>query len=131
MPTRRERVRQRAEGRCEYCRMADAYSVLPHGIDHIKPLKHHGPTTLANLCWACALCNACKSSNVAGYDPTTRKLSRLFNPRTDEWGEHFRWGGPKLEGMSAIGRATIEVLRINDGARVEHRRLLLREGLTF
>jgi len=84
--------------------MPDACTVLPHEADHIRPLKHHGPTTLANLCWACALCNSCKSSNLAGYDPATQKLSRLFNPRTDGWADHFRWDGPMLEGMTGIGR---------------------------
>ncbi len=131
MPTRRERVRQRADDRCEYCRMPDSCTVLPHEIDHIKPLKHHGPTTLANLSWACALCNSFKSSDIAGYDPATSKLSRLFNPRVDNWDGHFCWNGPTMEGTSAIGRATVDVLRINDEARVEHRRLLLREGIAF
>jgi hypothetical protein len=111
--------------------MPDAATVLPHELDHIKSQKHHGTTTLANLAWACALCNSFKSSNIAGYDPETRKLSRLFNPRIDDWAEHFRWNGPNLEGMSEIGRATVDVLRINDEPRVEHRRLLWQEGDKF
>jgi hypothetical protein len=111
--------------------MPDTCTVLPHEVDHVQSLKHHGLTTLANLSWACALCNSFKSSDIAGYDPTTRELSRLFNPRTDGWQEHFRWSGPTLEGTSAIGRATVDVLRINYEARVEHRRLLMREGVTF
>src|ERR1700722_7831135 len=128
MPSRRDRVRQRAGDRCEYCHMPRANTVLPHEVDHIKPLKHHGASALGNLAWACALCNSFKSSNVAGYDPATGQLTRLYNPRIDDWAQHFRWDGPELTGTTPIGRATLDVLRINDAARVHHRQLLLLEG---
>jgi hypothetical protein len=111
--------------------MSDEWTVLPHVIDHVKPLKHHGATTLANLSWACALCNSYKASNVAGYDPQTGKLSRLFNPRKDDWTEHFDWNGPRLLGKTSVGRATIDVLRMNDESRVEHRGLLIRAANAF
>ena len=62
---------------------------------------------------------------MAGYDPATGELVPLFNPRRDGWNEHFAWDGAILVGRSAIGRATIDVLRINDPDRVEHRRLLI------
>jgi hypothetical protein len=61
---------------------------------------------------------------VAGYDPVTDELVPLFNPRLEEWVDHFRWRGAELEGKTSIGRATIDVLRINIAERVEHRRLL-------
>jgi hypothetical protein len=93
--------------------MLDAWTVLPHEVDHIQSLKHHGATALNNLSWSCALCNSFKGSNPAGYDSDTRKLSRLFHPRTDSWAEHFIWNGPTLHGMTPVGRATIDVLRIN------------------
>jgi hypothetical protein len=131
MPTRRERLRRRAGDRCEYCHMPAVYTVLPHEVDHIKPLKHHGASALNNLAWACALCNSFKSSNVAGYDPTTGQLTRLYNPRIDGWAQNFRWDGPELTGTSPIGRATLDVLRINEAARVRHRQLLLIEGVHF
>jgi hypothetical protein len=121
----REKVWQRAYGCCEYCRLPHDGTVLPHEIDHIRSQKHAGPTTLENLCLACSLCNAHKGPNVAGYDPDTDALVRLFNPRTDEWHDHLRWNGATLVGKTAIGRATIVVLRINAVERVEHRRLLI------
>lgn len=120
---RRRFVRERADDRCEYCHLPQSGSTLPHTVDHIRARKHRGPTIMENTCWACAQCNGAKGSNVAGYDPITGALVRLFNPRVDSWADHF--DGPFLQGLSAEGRATIEVLRINDPDRVEHRRLLL------
>jgi hypothetical protein len=65
---------------------------------------------------------------VAGYDPETGVLVPLFNPRVDPWKEHFTWDGPVLLGLTPSGRATIDVLRINDRIRVEHRRRLIVAG---
>ena len=123
--SRRKEVRDRADDRCEYCRLPQRCSVLPHEMDHIRAKKHHGATTLENTCWACAYCNGAKGTNVAGFDPASGTLTPLFNPRIDEWLDHFRWDGPTLVGISAVGRVTVDVLRINDLQRVEHRRLLL------
>ncbi len=125
----RNQVRQRADDCCEYCQVPQACTSLPHEADHIRSQKHHGPTTLDNLCWACARCNYSKGSDIAEYDPATSELVRLFNPRLDAWGEHFAWQGPTLFGKSKIGRATIELLRINLPERVEHRRMLMEAGL--
>lgn len=120
----RKAVWKRARGQCEYCQLPQESSVLPHEIDHIRAKKHRGDTTLENTCLACAYCNGAKGSNVAGYDPESDKLVPLFNPRNDDWNAHFRWDGPVLVGTTSIARATIEVLRINDPARIETRRLL-------
>jgi hypothetical protein len=73
-------------------------------------------------------CNAFKGPNVAGYDPESDSLQPLFNPRQDAWSEHFAWDGPKLKGLTPIGRTTIDVLRINQSERVEHRRLAIAAG---
>lgn len=113
MPSFREQLRARAEDRCEYCRLAQAHTVLPHEMDHIRAEKHRGKTSLDNLCWACAQCNASKGPNVAGYDPATDNLTPLFNPRTHNWAEHFEWQGARLIGKTPAGRATIEVLNVN------------------
>jgi hypothetical protein len=39
----------------------------------------------------------------------------LFNPRQDNWREHFVWSADKLQvvGLTAIGRATIAALALN------------------
>lgn len=126
--SRRSQVRERARNQCEYCAMPQSGTTLPHELDHIRSKKHHGPTSLENLCWACAQCNGAKSSNAAGYDPETNALFALFNPRQDAWDEHFEWRGPILAGKTPAARATIDVLRINDWERVAHRRLLMAAG---
>jgi hypothetical protein len=122
-------VADRAGGLCEYCQLPAAESVLPHTVDHIRARKHRGPTTLQNTAWACAPCNGAKGSDATSYDPETEELVRLFNPRLDRWKDHFLWDGPVLRGKTSIGRATIVLLRINDPARIEHRRLLMAAGL--
>lgn len=128
-PALRDQVRDRAGDRCEYCQLPQACTVLPHEADHIRSQKHHGPTVLENLCWACARCNEFKGSDVSSYDPVTDELVAVFNPRTHAWVEHFEWQGAALVGKTNIGRATIELLRINLHERVEHRRLLTEAGL--
>jgi hypothetical protein len=71
------------------------------------------------------LCNSFKGPNVAGFDPATDLLTRLFNSRDDLWEEHFQRKGPEIDGTSNVGRTTVEVLRMNEPSRVEHRRLLM------
>jgi hypothetical protein len=127
--SRRQRVWDRAGGRCEYCQMPRDLDVQPFQLDHIRAQKHAGPTTVANLSLSCLACNSYKGANVAGYDPEGGELQPLFNPRQDEWDEHFDWEGPVLRGKTPVGRVTIEVLRINLAERVEHRRLLIEVGV--
>ena len=74
--------------------------------------------------YVCSFCNSHKGTNIAGLDPKTRKLARLFNPRRQKWARHFRWDGPLLIGRTPIGRTTIAVLNMNGPFLVE-----LREGL--
>src|SRR5262249_49097443 len=59
-----------------------------------------------------------KGPNLAGIDPTTGKLTRLFHPRRHKWSWHFRWDGPRLVGRTAIGRAIVAVLGMNLPHRV-------------
>lgn len=127
--TLREQVRLRAADQCEYWQMPQAQTQLPHEADHIRSLKHHGATSLENLCWACALCNGFKGSDIATYIPETTELTRLFNPRLDHWHSHFVWSDGVLLPCTAVAAATISLLRINSDRRVSHRRLLIRCGL--
>ena len=122
-------VRARAADCCEYCQLPQSATIVTHEADHIRSLKHQGPTELANLCWACAWCNAFKGSDVASFDPLDDELTPLFNPRTQAWSEHFAWSGAQLAGLTPTGRATIAVLKINDPERIGHRKLLIRSGV--
>lgn len=124
----RGRVRKRAHDRCEYCRMPQSATVLPHEADHIRSQKHAGLSTLDNLCWACAWCNSFKGTDIAAHPPGSDDIVPLFNPRTDVWNEHFLWEGAILRGTTPIGAATIELLRINQSQRIAHRKLLIQLG---
>jgi hypothetical protein len=53
---------------------------------------------------------------------------RLFHPRLNRWPEHFVIRGVEIVGITAIGRATVQVLGINDARRLELRAELLHEG---
>lgn len=120
-----EMVWRRAHSRCEYCQLAQELSQLTFEIDHIVARKHGGKARSSNLALSCFYCNSFKGSNIAGLDRETGKLTRLFHPRIHTWHHHFRWEGPYLDGRTAIGRTTIDVLLINLELRVAHRRLLV------
>ena len=124
-----QRVRVRAKHRCEYCKIPASISALTFPLDHIIAQQHRGATTYENLALSCPHCNFQKGPNIAGYDPKSRKLTRLFNPRRHRWNAHFRWEGPILVGKTAIGRTTLDVLEMNHPDRVELRRLLIKIGM--
>lgn len=56
-------------------------------------------------------------------------LVPLFNPRRHKWRRHFRWNGPRLVGLTLIGRVTVAVLGINFDYRVAFRQGLIDEGM--
>jgi hypothetical protein len=120
-------VIQRANGRCEYCRFPQAVAELPFHIDHIIAEKHGGATEGPNLAWACFSCNMHKGPNIAGIDPNSRQLTRLFHPRVDRWEDHFRWQGAELIGLTEVGRTTIAVLNMNDPDGIAVRQALAME----
>lgn len=123
-------VRDRARNACEYCQMPQVfYPTVPFPIDHIIPRQHDGRTVSSNLALSCLHCNSHKGPNLAGIDPLTKKLTKLFNPRRNKWARHFRWDGPYLVGKSAVGRTTILVLAINDPDIVDVRHELIDEGV--
>jgi hypothetical protein len=124
-----QQVRQRAGGRCEYCRLPQAGSRVPFEIDHIIARKHGGRTIASNLAVSCIYCNAYKGPNISGLDPATGKLTRLYHPRRHQWSAHFRYQGGFLLGRTAIGRTTIRVLEINLPNLVTLREVLMGDGL--
>jgi hypothetical protein len=121
-------VWQRALSRCEYCQLPQASSPLPHAIDHIISRQHHGPTVAENLALACFFCNSYKGPNIAGRNPQTGRMVRLFNPRKDRWRRHFEWNGPYLVGCRHTGRVTIALLGFNRPEAVDFREYLIVEG---
>jgi hypothetical protein len=68
---------------------------------------------LENLVLACPGCNLHKAGRINAIDPTTGEEVRLFHPLRQPWPEHFRFEGYQIEGLTAVGRATEEVLNLN------------------
>jgi hypothetical protein len=124
-------VRRRAGFRCEYCLLPEELASTPFQIDHIIAQSHGGLTTADNLALACFHCNNFKGPNLAGIDPNTGEVVRLFHPRHDAWEQHFRWEEEQMVALTAMGRATIQTLRLNQALRLAVRRSLLREGVRF
>ncbi len=46
---------------------------------------------MENLSLACRTCNEYKSDTTEAINPLTSELVALFNPRQQNWAEHFRW----------------------------------------
>lgn len=120
----RDLVRDRAGRRCEYCGLAEEDDAFSFHLEHIVPKKHGGDDSDSNLALACHQCNLHKGTNIAGIDPSTQAITRLFHPREDAWDQHFRQVGSRIEGLSAVGRTTVQVLNMNDEDRRALRALL-------
>jgi hypothetical protein len=123
----RQRVWERANSLCEYCQLPAAFSEFAFEIDHVIAEKHGGASVLDNLCLACFYCNSYKGTNISGIDPDSGRIVPLYNPRQQTWGRHFKWNGPLLVGKTRSGRATIQVLNINEEFAVAVRRSLIEE----
>lgn len=121
----REVVRRRAGEACEYCLLSQRYSEIRHHVEHVVARQHGGSDDVGNLALACHRCNLSKGPNLTGVDPLTREVVRLFHPRQDRWAEHFVVRGIRIEGITALGRATVQVLAMNDARRLELRAELL------
>ena len=118
----RRTVFERAGDCCEYCRIAGDDRYVSFEIDHIVSLKHGGSDEDENLCLACVPCNRSKGADVAAIDPQTGEATKLFNPRQQNWNEHFHVNPDgSLSGLTSEGRATVTVLRLNEEQRVEQR----------
>ena len=122
-------VRMRAGSRCEYCRMSATLYRTAFHVDHVIAVKHGGPTILENLALACLHCNLHNGTDIASLDPATGALTPLFNPRTDSWSDHFTCSGPLVVGRTAVGRATVRLLQLNDSLLVAVRDSLAGEGM--
>jgi|SRR5579859_182748 len=127
-PTR-ELVWNRADRRCEYCRIhQDDEPFYRLHIDHIIPKQHGGTDDPENLAIACHHDNEHKGTNLSGVDPETRKVVRLFDPRRQRWSRHFLFDGPVIVGRTQCGRATVAVLALNAPDRVELLEVLIDAG---
>ena len=125
----REFVRQRAGRRCEYCLLPDGCDELPFHVEHIIARQHGGSEQVENLCWSCSRCNLQKGPNVASLDVNSQALTALYNPRMQNWSDHFVLRDGRIVGVSAVGRVTVRLLCMNDVHRADLRRDLIDRGI--
>lgn len=124
----RREVRERAKRRCEYCHKPDSTTAFGHQVDHILSLKQGGTSDLDNLAYACLACNKFKGSDIAAYDENTEDLIPFYNPRKQNWDEHFTFEDARIIGQTPVGRVTVRIFQLNHPKQLEIRRDLMDSG---
>lgn len=106
----KQRIRRRANFLCEYCHSSEKISGIRFTIDHLQPRSLGGSDDFENLALACSRCNQRRYNFVTGRDRETATIVSLFNPRQQNWRDHFCWSadGTRIMGRSQIGRATCD-----------------------
>ncbi|OCQ95750.1 HNH endonuclease [Nostoc sp. MBR 210] len=120
----RRLVEERANHKCEYCLLPTKVVFFPHEIDHIIAEKHGGKTDADNLALTCWRCNRHKGTDLGSFDPQTGVFSFLFNPRTQQWSEHFSFSELTIVGLTDVGRTTVHLLQMNNEERIAERQRL-------
>ena len=126
LPVELRRLLETADDhQCAYCQTTQGNTGQPMVLDHIVPEMKGGKTEFANLCFACRRCNEFKGSTTHLQDLVTEEIVPLFNPRIQNWADHFQWvnGGTHIAGITDSGRATVIALRLNNEYVVESRAL--------
>ncbi|HMS41766.1 MAG TPA: HNH endonuclease signature motif containing protein [Pyrinomonadaceae bacterium] len=124
------KVRREAKNRCGYCLLPQEILMGKLEIEHLLPIAEGGTDAEENLWLACRDCNSYKSSKVYAFDEETEQKVKLFNPRTQDWHEHFKFNEnqTKIIGKTACGRATVITLRMNEDQAVRARMLWVVAG---
>jgi hypothetical protein len=122
-PNLRSLIEEDARNRCGYCLTPASFMPVRFEIEHIIPVSAGGETVRSNLWLSCPSCNRFKGIKVEAVDPETQIVVPLFNPRTQNWFEHFQWSedATRIIGSTAIGRVTIEALKLNHDWWIECR----------
>lgn len=126
----RKRVIEVSRFRCGYC-LTSSHIIGPLlEIEHIISEARGGSTEENNLWLACPICNSHKGDRIEGIDPESGLKVSFFNPRTDQWNEHFEWieGGAIINGKTPKGRVTVTALSMNHPDIVSARRLWVIAG---
>jgi hypothetical protein len=124
----RRLVRERARSLCEYCLLHEDDTPDAHQFDHILAVRHNGQTTSENLAYACAMCNHFKGTDFGTIDPASGLVVWFFNPRTQEWRDHFVLMGARIVGLTPTSLATVALLHLNDEDRLLEREVLIAQG---
>jgi hypothetical protein len=118
----------RADRRCEYCLIHEDDTFFGCEVDHIISEKHGGPTVADNLAYACLVCNRNKGSDIGSILATTGALIRFFNPRLDNWFDHFALDAAIINPLSEIGQVTERIFKFNEIERLDEREVLRAMG---
>lgn len=121
-------VIDRAGNRCEYCRIPQAVSNFEFHIEHVIGLQHGGSSAPDNLAWCCSFCNWKKGPNIATLVDSNTEIVPLFNPRSQNWFEHFHVENGLIVPKTTIGKGTVKLLEFNLPERVEIRLVLQTAG---
>ena len=126
----RRLVRERAGGRCEYCRSPADHTPDDFAADHIIPRSRGGSDEPDNLAWSCQGCNSRKFTATRAVDPQSGRRIALYHPRRHTWNDHFRWSedGLTVIGTTPRGRATIARIGLNRDNVVNFRAILIPAG---
>ena len=125
----RRDVIKRAGNCCEYCLLRQSDIFLSFEVDHIVSEKHDGETKIDNLCLSCPDCNRNKGSDIGSFDRQTKLLTPFFNPRIQDWNDHFRLDDFVIEPLTDIGRVTVRLLKMNLLERIEDRKIYSETGV--
>lgn len=125
----RKWLAERANGKCEYCHSPEELSFLAFEVEHIIAEKHGGKTVADNLALACPFCNRYKGTDLGSIDPESGLLTPFFNPRQQNWDEHFSLDGAMIIPLTAEGRVTAAILQLNHPDRIRERERFIEEGL--
>ena len=126
----KKEVARRAKQCCEYCQSQVRFSPDPFSVEHIIPRSRGGTDDLSNLAFSCQGCNNHKYTSVEAIDPISGETVQLFDPRRQKWNDHFVWNADQriVLGLTPVGRATVQKLRLNRTGLVNLRRVLHRIG---
>jgi hypothetical protein len=115
---------------CAYCHTAERLTAATFEVEHIIPLVAGGETILSNLCFSCPMCNRYKGIQKTAVDPQTNITVTLFHPQQEQWETHFSWtkNSSELIGLTEIGRATIQALKINRPQLIRVRKMWVKLG---
>jgi hypothetical protein len=125
------RIRAAARNRCGYCLSPQQLVMARLEIEHIIPVSKGGSSDESNLWLACPLCNGHKAGKTNEIDPLTGETVALFDPRNQNWTEHFAWSkeGIRIIGKTPTGRATVIALHLdNDSDALEVRSCWVEAG---
>ena len=127
----KNKIRRQAKNRCGYCLTPQEIISMTFEMEHLRPIADGGTDEEENLWLACRNCNGFKHAKTKAFDPITETEVLIFNPRIQNWHEHFEFSQDKTKiiGKTPCGRATVIALRLNYEQAVIARKIWVKFGL--